>query len=105
MTLRSIGIIIAAFGIAAASPGQAGGLLLAPYKNYPSGAPCGSALEKGFFKAHGLDVTGITSGAGGGSSVRNAIASDLGYGDVTAAPVIAAPEHGQGRQKRRLQSR
>jgi len=27
--------------------------------------------------------------------VRNAIASDLGYGDVTAAPVIAAAEQGQ----------
>ena len=45
--------------------------------------------------SHGLDITGIVSGAGGGSSVRNAMASDLGYGDVTAAPVIAAAEQGQ----------
>jgi NitT/TauT family transport system substrate-binding protein len=52
-------------------------------------------MEKGFFKNHGLDITGIISGAGGGSSVRNAIASDLGFGDVTAAPVIAAAEQGQ----------
>ena len=95
MTLRSIGIIIAAFGIAGASPAQAEDLLVTQYKNDPSGAPYGIALEKGFFKAHGLDVTGIISGAGGGSSVRNAIASDLGYGDVTAAPVIAAAEQGQ----------
>ena len=65
------------------------------YKNDPSGAPYGIAMEKGFFTAHGLDITGIISGAGGGSSVRNAIASDLGYGDVTAAPVIAAAEQGQ----------
>ena len=95
MTLRRIGIIIAAFGIAAASPAHAEDLLVTQYKNDPSGAPYGIALEKGFFKAHGLDVTGIISGAGGGSSVRNAIASDLGYGDVTAAPVIAAAEQGQ----------
>jgi NitT/TauT family transport system substrate-binding protein len=95
MTLRSIGIIIAALGLAAASPAQAEDLLVTQYKNDPSGAPYGIALEKGFFKAHGLDVTGIISGAGGGSSVRNAIASDLGYGDVTAAPVIAAAEQGQ----------
>jgi len=95
MTLRRIGIIIAAFGIAAASPAQAEDLLVTQYKNDPSGAPYGIALEKGFFKAHGLDITGIISGAGGGSSVRNAIASDLGYGDVTAAPVIAAAEQGQ----------
>jgi NitT/TauT family transport system substrate-binding protein len=95
MTLRSIGIIIAALGLVAASPAQAEDLLVTQYKNDPSGAPYGIALEKGFFKAHGLDVTGIISGAGGGSSVRNAIASDLGYGDVTAAPVIAAAEQGQ----------
>jgi NitT/TauT family transport system substrate-binding protein len=95
MTLRSIGIIIAALGLAAASPAQAEDLLVTQYKNDPSGAPYGIALEKGFFKAHGLNVTGIISGAGGGSSVRNAIASDLGYGDVTAAPVIAAAEQGQ----------
>jgi NitT/TauT family transport system substrate-binding protein len=95
MTLRSIGIIIAAFVLAAASPAQAEDLLVTQYKNDPSGAPYGIALEKGFFKAHGLDITGIISGAGGGSSVRNAIASDLGYGDVTAAPVIAAAEQGQ----------
>jgi NitT/TauT family transport system substrate-binding protein len=95
MTLKSIGIIIAALGLAAASPAQAEDLLVTQYKNDPSGAPYGIALEKGFFKAHGLDVTGIISGAGGGSSVRNAIASDLGYGDVTAAPVIAAAEQGQ----------
>ncbi len=94
MILRSIGIIIAALGLAAASPAQAEDLLVTQYKNDPSGAPYGIALEKGFFKAHGLDVTGIISGAGGGSSVRNAIASDLGYGDVTAAPVIAAAEQG-----------
>ena len=95
MTLRSIGIIIAALGFAAASPARAEDLLVTQYKNDPSGAPYGIALEKGFFKAHGLDISGIISGAGGGSSVRNAIASDLGYGDVTAAPVIAAAEQGQ----------
>ncbi|HYZ44558.1 MAG TPA: ABC transporter substrate-binding protein [Xanthobacteraceae bacterium] len=95
MTLSSIGIIIAALALAAASSAQAEDLLVTQYKNDPSGAPYGIALEKGFFKAHGLDITGIISGAGGGSSVRNAIASDLGYGDVTAAPVIAAAEQGQ----------
>ena len=95
MTLRSIDIIFAALALAAASSAQAEDLLVTQYKNDPSGAPYGIALEKGFFKAHGLDITGIISGAGGGSSVRNAIASDLGYGDVTAAPVIAAAEQGQ----------
>jgi NitT/TauT family transport system substrate-binding protein len=94
MNLRSI-IIIAALALGSAWPANAVDLLVTQYKNDPSGAPYGIALEKGFFKNHGLDITGIISGAGGGSSVRNAMASDLGYGDVTAAPVISAAEQGQ----------
>jgi len=94
MNLRSI-IGATALALAWAWPANAADLLVTQYKNDPSGAPYGVALEKGFFKEHGIDITGIISGAGGGNSVRNAMASDLGYGDVTAAPVIAAAEQGQ----------
>src|SRR5260221_4192303 len=88
-------IIIAALAFASLLPVEPADLLVIENKNGPTGATYAIALEKGFFKNHGLDVTGIISGAGGGSSVRNAMASDLGYGDVTAAPVIAAAEEGQ----------
>ena len=37
----------------------------------------------------------MISGAGGGTSVRSAIASDLGFGDVSPAPAIAAIEQGE----------
>ena len=94
MNPKSITLIVA-IGLASTWPVDAADLLVTQYKNDPSGAPYGIALEKGFFQKHGLDITGIISGAGGGSSVRNAMASDLGYGDVTAAPVIAAAEQGQ----------
>lgn len=94
MNPKSI-ILIVLLGLASTSPVDAADLLVTQYKNDPSGAPYGIALEKGLFRSHGLDITGIISGAGGGSSVRNAMASDLGYGDVTAAPVIAAAEQGQ----------
>jgi NitT/TauT family transport system substrate-binding protein len=94
MNLRGI-MLIVALGLASARPAGAADLLVTQYKNDPSGAPYGIAFEKGYFKTHGLDITGIISGAGGGSSVRNAMATDLGFGDVTAAPVIAAAEQGQ----------
>jgi NitT/TauT family transport system substrate-binding protein len=89
------GLLILALGLAAARPAAAADILVTQYKNDPSGAPYAIALEKGFFKKHGVDITGIISGAGGGSSVRAAMASDLGFGDVTAAPVIAAADQGQ----------
>jgi NitT/TauT family transport system substrate-binding protein len=94
MSYRGI-IVIFAFALASVRPAGAADLLVTQYNNDPSGAPYGIALEKGLFKKHGLDIDGIISGAGGGSSVRNAMASDLGFGDVTAAPVIAAAEQGQ----------
>ena len=78
-----------------ASGTKAEDVLITQYKADPSGAPYGIAIEKGFFKQAGIDVTGVISGAGGGTSVRSAIASDLGFGDVSPAPVIAAIEQGQ----------
>lgn len=89
------GIMGLALGLVAAQPAAAEDLLITQYKNDPSGAPYGIALAKGFFKKHGVDITDIVSGAGGGNSVRNAMATTLGYGDVTAAPVIAAADQGQ----------
>jgi NitT/TauT family transport system substrate-binding protein len=88
-------LLILAFGFAATAPAMAEDLLVTQYKNDPSGASYAVALEKGFFKKAGIDITGIVAGAGGGSSVRNAMATESGYGDVTAAPVIAAAAQGQ----------
>jgi len=81
--------------LAALAPAGAQDLLVTQYKADPSGAPYGIAMAKGFFKKAGIDITGIVSGAGGGNSVRNAMATDLGYGDVSPAPVIAAIDQGQ----------
>jgi NitT/TauT family transport system substrate-binding protein len=93
--LRS-GMLTAAICLVALTPAMAADdILVTQYKNDPSGASYAVALEKGFFKKHGVDISGIIQGAGGGSSVRAAMASSLGYGDVTAAPVIAAAAQGQ----------
>ena len=67
MNLRSI-IGATELALAWAWPANAADLLGTQYKNDPSGAPYGVALEKGFFKEHGIDITGIISGAGGGNS-------------------------------------
>jgi NitT/TauT family transport system substrate-binding protein len=89
------GTLIAALGAFGLAQAQAEDLLVTQYKNDPSGAPYAIALEKGLFKKGGIDITGVVAGAGGGSSVRNAMATTIGYGDVTAAPVIAAADQGQ----------
>lgn len=79
----------------AVTPAKAVDVLVTQYKADPSGAAFAVGIEKGFFKKAGIDITGVISGAGGGTSVRNAIASDLGYGEVSPGPVITAIQQGQ----------
>ena len=58
------------------------------------GAPFAVAKEKGFFKEQGIDVTGFMGGAGGGTTLRNALASPVPYGEVAVGAAVAAIQHG-----------
>jgi NitT/TauT family transport system substrate-binding protein len=86
---------VSALCIAARAPAMAEDILVTQYKADPSGAPYGVALDKGFFKKAGVDVTGVISGEGGGASVRAVLASSLGYGETSPAGIIAAINEGQ----------
>jgi NitT/TauT family transport system substrate-binding protein len=79
----------------APAPATAEDILVTQYKADPSGAPYGVAIDKGFFKKAGVDVTGVISGEGGGTSVRAVIASSLGFGETSPAAAIAAINQGQ----------
>jgi len=58
------------------------------------GVPYAVAKGKGYYKEIGLDVTGFLTSAGGGTTVRNVLASELPYGDVALPAVIAAAQQG-----------
>src|SRR5262249_10506346 len=47
------------------------------------------ALQKGMFKEAGLDIDGITAGAGGGTSLRNMLAGELPYAELATSAAIA----------------
>ena len=87
--------LVLAVCLAAPVPAMAEDILVTQYKADPSGAPYGVGIEKGFFKKAGVDITGVISGEGGGSSVRAVIASDLGYGETSPAGIISAILEGQ----------
>lgn len=59
------------------------------------GAPYAVAMDRGFFKAHGVDVTGILTAAGGGTAVRNTQAGDVPFGEVSLAAAVQAINAGQ----------
>ena len=56
--------------------------------------PYAVALEKGFFKEEGLDIDGIIQSHGGGTSVRNMLASDLPVAEMALTAAIAAHKQG-----------
>jgi len=59
------------------------------------GVPYAVAMEKGFFKKNGVDVTGILTAAGGGTAVRNTLAGGIPFGEVSLAAAVQAINAGQ----------
>jgi len=56
-----------------------------------NGMPFGVALAKGYFKEEGINVTGLISSAGGGTSLRNMLAGGgVPYGEVNPGVVVSA---------------
>ena len=59
------------------------------------GAPYAVAMEKGWFKEAGANITGILTSTGGGTSVRNTLASGLPYGEVALPAALEALKSGE----------
>lgn len=58
------------------------------------GVPYAVAMEKGFFKEAGIDITGILTSQGGGTTMRNVLAGGLPYGEVALSAAVAASKEG-----------
>jgi NitT/TauT family transport system substrate-binding protein len=56
--------------------------------------PWAVAIEKGYFKDEGLQIDNVISGQGGGTTLRNMLASDLPYGEVATSAALAAIQSG-----------
>lgn len=64
------------------------------YGSSVTGVPYAIALEKGFFKAAGADVTALRATAGGSADVRNMLAGNLPFVKSALSAVLAAVSHG-----------
>jgi NitT/TauT family transport system substrate-binding protein len=58
------------------------------------GAPFAVAIDNGLFKKAGIDITGVVGSAGGGTTVRNVLASATPYGEVALPAALAAARAG-----------
>jgi NitT/TauT family transport system substrate-binding protein len=78
----------------ASSPVRAEEIAVTQYGSSLYGLPYAVALEKHFFNQAGVDVTGILGSGGGGTTVRNILASATPYGEVAVAAALAAKAQG-----------
>jgi len=63
---------------------------ISQYGQLMVGLPWLIALKQGYIKAAGLDIDGFLSGKGGGTSLRNLLASGLPFGEVASSAAISA---------------
>jgi NitT/TauT family transport system substrate-binding protein len=59
-----------------------------------NGMPYAVALEKGYFKEEGADITEVLSSQGGGTSMRNMLVGNLAYGEINPTAVVTAIRQG-----------
>lgn len=69
-------------------------IVVSNYGVSANGMPYAIAMEKGYFKEEGANVTGILSSAGGGTTLRNMLAGNAPYAEVNPNAVIAAIQQG-----------
>jgi NitT/TauT family transport system substrate-binding protein len=86
----ALAAVFAGWGIA-----RADSITVTHYGSAFYGAPYAVAMDKGFFRNRGVDISGILTSAGGGTSVRNMLASDLPFGEVALSAAVAAINHGE----------
>ena len=72
----------------------AGALSVSQYARITATLPWAVASEKGFFAEEGIKLDQIVAGAGGGTTLRNMLASDLQYGEVATSAALAAIRSG-----------
>jgi len=77
-----------------ATPVQAYKLAVSQYGRVTATLPWAVATEKGFFKDEGIEIDQIIAGMGGGTTLRNMLASDLPYGEVATSAALAAIRSG-----------
>ena len=85
---------LAALAATFATPSQAYKLAVSQYGRVTATLPWAVATEKGYFEAEGIKIDQIIAGMGGGTTLRNMLASDLPYGEVATSAALAAIRSG-----------
>ena len=91
--MRFLGLLLL-WALALPGVARAEDIVVSNYGVSANGMPFAVALEKGYFKQEGADVTGIVTSAGGGTTLRNMLASSAPFAEVNTNAVMAAVQQG-----------
>jgi NitT/TauT family transport system substrate-binding protein len=91
---RACPLLIAAIAAFISCKAWAGDLAVSQYGRVTATLPWAVALEKGYFADAGIKIDHIISGEGGGTTLRNMLASDMPYGEVATSAALAAIKSG-----------
>jgi len=97
--MKAIKALLRACALASAalmsmSAARAEDIVVTHYGSLLYGVPYAIAMEKGWFKEAGVDVTGILTSKGGGTSVRNMMAGDTLFAEVALPAALSAIKEG-----------
>lgn len=92
--MRWVGAALAAAACAWPAAAAAEKLAVSQYGRITGSLPWVVAMKKGYFKQEGLNIDEIVAGAGGGTSLRNMLASEIGYAEVATSAALAALRSG-----------
>lgn len=88
------GFALACLSFASLSAARAEDIVVTHYGSLLYGVPYAIAMEKGYFKEAGVDITGILTSKGGGTSVRNMMAGDTLFAEVALPAALSAIKEG-----------
>jgi NitT/TauT family transport system substrate-binding protein len=94
MFTQRLAVALALAAALAATSARAEQIAVGNYGVSANGMPYAVALAEGFFKQEGIDVTGIITSNGGGTSLRNMLNGDVPYGEVNPGAVVSAIQQG-----------
>ena len=93
MITRIAAFLLAVLAICA-TPAAAEDIAVSNYGTGSNAFPWAVVLGKGYFKEEGVDITGIISSEGGGTTVRNMVAGGAVFGEMNPAAFISAVQQG-----------
>lgn len=85
---------LASAALLSVSTARAEDIVVTHYGSLLYGVPYAIALEKGWFKEAGVDISGILTSKGGGTSVRNMMAGDTLIAEVALPAALSALKEG-----------